>query len=129
MKHYALLYFSTLIVMVLLDMVWIGGIAREFYKNRIDALEFHAVPAVLFYLMYAVGIVVFTNSAAGANWHTTLAYGALFGLFAYGTYDLTNLATLRGWSAQLVVVDMLWGMLVSAASSTAGLLITQYFRV
>ena len=128
MKHYALLYGSTLVVMVLLDMLWIGGVARDFYKSRIDNLEFHAVPAVLFYFMYAVGIVLFTNSGADTTWRSALLYGALFGLFAYGTYDLTNLATLRGWSVQMVIVDMLWGTVVSGVASAAGYCITQYFR-
>jgi uncharacterized membrane protein len=128
MKHYLLLYVATLLVMVLLDMSWIGGLARDFYKNRISNLEFHAVPAVLFYLIYAVGVVIFVNSGVNVTWQSTLIYGALFGFFAYATYDLTNLATLRGWSVELVIVDIAWGAFVTAISATAGLLITGYFQ-
>jgi uncharacterized membrane protein len=127
MKHTLILYACTLIVMTLLDLLWIGGIARDFYRSRIGNLEFHPAPAVAFYLMYAAGIVVFVNGGAGARWPSTLLYGALFGLFAYATYDLTNLATLKGWSPLLAVVDMAWGMFVTAAGATAGLLIAGFF--
>ncbi len=128
MKHCALVFAATLIVMTALDMLWIGVIARGFYKSRIDNLAFQLLPAVLFYLMYAAGVVIFVNGGEGARWQSTLVYGALFGAIAYATYDLTNLATLKGWSVTLSVVDIIWGVCVTAVSSTCGLLITQYIE-
>ena len=121
MKHYIIVYIATLVVMTLLDLTWIGGIAKGFYKARFgDLLEFHAIPGVLFYFIYALGVVVFVNGGTTAPWQTTLAVGAMFGFFAYGTYDLTNLATLKGWSLSLAVVDMAWGTVVTGVSGALG---------
>ena len=132
MKHYLLVYCATLMVMVALDMVWLGVVARDFYKNRMgDMLEFHAVPGIVFYVLYAVGIVLFVNgnsSATTMGWQTIALYGALFGFFAYSTYDLTNLATIRGWSVSLAMVDMLWGTIVTGIAACAGIIITRYFE-
>lgn len=129
MKHYAILYFSTLIVMTVLDLVWIGGIARGFYKERMGGLmELHMLPGIAFYLLYIVGILVFVHGGNHTQWQPVMLYGALFGLVAYGTYDLTNLATLRGWSATLAVVDMLWGACATGVAATCGYLITRFFE-
>ena len=128
MKHYLIIYTTTLLVMALLDMIFLVGIAHNFYKSRIDNLEFHAAPAVAFYLIYAAGVVIFANGNPNAHWQTVLFCGALFGFFAYATYDLTNLATLKGWSPLLVAVDMAWGTLVTSATATAGFLITRYLE-
>jgi uncharacterized membrane protein len=78
--------------------------------------------AVLFYALYAVGLVVFAVAPhePGAAWGKTLVSAALFGFFAYATYDLTNLATLKGWPVGLSLMDMAWGTLVSAVSAAAG---------
>jgi uncharacterized membrane protein len=125
MKHYLILYIATLIVMTLLDLCWIGGFARDFYKTRISNLELHLLPAILFYLIYAIGVLIFVSSNANAAWQSTLLYGALFGFFAYATYDLTNMATLRDWSLLLCVVDIVWGTFVTSIAATSGLLITR----
>lgn len=126
MKHFIILYAAILIVMAGLDAVWIGGVAREFYKNRISNLEFHPIPALLFYLLYAVGVLIFAGGHG--TWQSVLLYGALFGFFAYSTYDLTNLATLRGWPVSLAVVDILWGTFVTAFAASAGWYITLFFE-
>ncbi len=128
MKHSLFLYGATIVIMILLDLLWIGGIARDFYKNRIDNLEFHMLPAALFYVTYTAGVVIFVSGGANANGQSTLLYGALFGFFAYATYDLTNLATLKNWSSLLVVVDIAWGMFTTAVASTGGLLIVRWFE-
>lgn len=121
MKRSIVLYISTLVVMTILDMVWLGGIARGFYQDRMGSMmEFRMVPAVLFYLMYAAGIVFFVHGRDGGRWRKAAFYGAFFGFFAYGTYDLTNLATLRGWAVDLALVDMAWGVVVTAAAAAAG---------
>jgi uncharacterized membrane protein len=77
--------------------------------------------AALFYLLYPLGIVIFAVAARPAGaWQPTLLAGALFGFFAYATYDLTNLATLKGWPLGLSLIDVAWGSLVSAVSAGAG---------
>lgn len=126
-KHYATLYFSTLIIMTILDIVWLKGVAHEFYKNRFgDLLEFRVAPAIIFYLMYVVAILVFV-SATGTSWKNVLMYGAFLGFIAYATYDLTNMATIRNWPLSLTVVDIAWGTFNTGLSATLGWLIARHF--
>lgn len=118
-------YAGTLGVMVLLDLVWLGLIARPLYQQGIGHLmaeQANLAAAVAFYAVFAVGIVVFAVVPASGRpgWGPTLAMGAAFGFFAYATYDLTNLATLRGWPLTLSLIDIAWGSLVSAASAAGG---------
>ena len=123
--RYLLVYAATAFVMLLLDGLWLGVIARPLYMQGIGHLMAEQprwAVAVMFYAAYAAGLVVLVvlpQSATAGLAHTAL-YGALFGLFAYGTYDLTNLATLRGWPVGLSLLDMAWGALISALSSVAG---------
>lgn len=106
------------------DFVWIGWVARDFYLSRLAALfrtEPDWVPALLFYPLYACGLVVFcVRPALAGTWRKALGLGALFGLVAYGTYDLTNLATLKGWPVPVTLLDMAWGALVSGLAALAG---------
>ena len=116
---------TTLIVMVILDLVWLGVIAKSTYQLGIGHLmaERPVIPvAVLFYVLYAVGLTLFTIRpfAAQPGLGQTLIAAALFGFFAYATYDLTNLATLKDWPVRIVLIDIAWGIFVSAVSATAG---------
>ncbi len=126
MKLYLVAYAATLATLAVLDGIWLGVVARDFYKARMETLML-AQPlwaaAIGFYLIHAAGLVVFaaTPALSGDSWISAAWRGALFGLCAYATYDLTNLATLRGWSATLSAVDIGWGMLASAAAATAAL--------
>jgi uncharacterized membrane protein len=125
MNKYVAAYAGTAIVMVALDMLWLGVIAKPMYQQGIGhlmAAQPKVAVAVVFYLLYAVGVVIFAVSPqhAGSTWVMTLAMGALFGFFAYATYDLTNLATLRDWPLSLSLIDMGWGTVVSAASAAGG---------
>ncbi len=118
-------YAATLVAMLAIDLLWLGVIARPLYAQGIGHLmaERPSVPvAALFYAVYALGLVVFVVApqAATPGWATTLAREALFGFFAYATYDLTNLATLKGWPVWLSLVDMAWGSAVSAVCAIAG---------
>ena len=117
-------YVPTLLIMLVIDAAWLGLVALPMFRAALgaDLLTFRAAPGVLFYLLYAAGIMVFVLPAAGGDWRMTLLYGALFGLFAYGTYELTNYATLKPWTATLAMADMAWGMVVTAATSTLGML-------
>ena len=122
MKRQLAAYAGTLIVMVGLDLLWLGVIAKPIYQQGIGHLmaDKPNVPvAVLFYALFGVGLVVFAVLAAGPDpgWVKTVGMAALFGLFAYATYDLTNLATLKQWPVGLSLIDMAWGTCVSAAAA------------
>jgi uncharacterized membrane protein len=125
MNKYVAAYAGTAIVMVALDMLWLGVIAKPLYQQGIGHLMAERPNigvAAVFYLLYALGVVIFAVSPQhnGSSWATTLTMGALFGFFAYATYDLTNLATLRDWPLRLSLIDISWGTLVSAASAAGG---------
>ncbi|NJL08018.1 MAG: DUF2177 family protein [Methylacidiphilales bacterium] len=128
------LYGCTLGVMLALDIMWLGVIARDFYQAQIGPLLLDRpalLPAAAFYLLYGAGIVIFAVSpAVGDGAPTTaLLYGALFGLIAYATYDLTNLATLRGFPVAFAVVDIAWGSAVTAVSAWSGYVLARYLGV
>ena len=125
MGKYVATYAATFVVMVALDMIWLGVVAKSFYQEGIGHLMAGkpvVLVAVAFYVIYAIGLVFFavvaTESASG--YAKTALYGALFGFFAYATYDLTNLATLKNWPVGLAMLDMAWGTAVSAVSAVAG---------
>lgn len=117
-----------------IDMVWLGLIARNFYKSQIGFLmkpEVNWTAAILFYLLFLLGLVVFVISPAleKREWTRALWSGALFGLITYATYDLTNLATLKDWPLAVVIVDMLWGSLLAASVSGITYFIAQRWLV
>ncbi len=119
----AITYVLTLVVFAIIDTVWLGTMAGRIYRPLIGSMladNFRLVPAVVFYCMYAAALTVFAVMPGlnAGDWKKALVWGALFGLFAYATYDLTNLATLKSWSTKLVVIDIAWGVVVSAASSS-----------
>ncbi len=125
MNKYLVAYAGTAAVMVALDMLWLGVIAKPLYQQGIGHLmaeQPRIAVAVLFYMLYPLGVVIFAVGPqhGGAGWPLTLAMAAMFGFFAYATYDLTNLATLRGWPMGLALIDMAWGTLVSAAAAAGG---------
>ena len=116
------IYAIALPVFFAIDMVWLGVIARTFYKNQIGFLmksEVNWTAAILFYLLFLVGLVLFVISPAleKKEWTSALWTGALFGLITYATYDLTNFATLKDWPLTVVIVDMLWGSVLASAVS------------
>ncbi len=107
-------------IMGVIDALWLSVIANKFYKSQIGPLLLekpNMTAAVLFYVIYVIGIVAFvvTPALEKGSWQHAVGYGALFGFVAYATYDLTNLATLKGWSTKLVIVDLLWGAVLTAA--------------
>jgi len=116
---------AALIAFVICDFAWLGFIAKDFYQAQIGPLLLekpNLTAAAIFYALYTAGIVFFCvePALAQASWLRALAFGMLLGLLGYGTYDLSNLATLKGWSVSLVVVDILWGMAVSGVAATVG---------
>ena len=128
MNRYVALYLVTLFVIVPIDFLFLGVVAKGFFTSQVGHLlgEIKLVPAILFYLLYVAGIVIFVSGGAGATWKSTLLYGALFGLFCYATFELTSMSMLKNWSWVVVVVDVAWGSFVTAVSSTAGLLVANW---
>lgn len=120
-------------VFMIIDLIWLGVIAAPFYRNQIGFLMAKKVnwgAAVLFYLIFIAGMVIFVIDPAlqAQSFTSALVMGALFGLVTYATYDLTNLATLEGWPLTLVIVDLLWGMSLSVlVSSITYLIINAFF--
>ncbi|MDN4988861.1 DUF2177 family protein [Bradyrhizobium sp. WYCCWR 13022] len=125
MNRIAVLYVATLVVLIGLDILFLGLIAKGFFTAEVGDMlgELKPLPAILFYLLYVVGILTFVSGATGATAQSTLLYGALFGLFCYATFDLTALALLKHWSWPVAFLDIGWGAVVTAVSSTAGLLV------
>ena len=125
LQRYAVLYLATLVVLIPVDFLFLGLVAKGFFASQVGDMlgEIRLAPAVLFYLLYVAGILVFVSAPAGAIWQSTLLYGALFGFFCYATFELTALSLLKHWTWSVVVVDVSWGAFVTAISSTAGLLI------
>ena len=120
------LYFSTLLVFFIVDMVWLGLVARTFYRDQIGFIMSPGVnwpAALLFYLLFIAGILVFVvlPGLKSPSLRDTLLKAAFFGLITYATYDLTNLATLKDWPLILTVVDMAWGTVLTLIVSYAGL--------
>jgi uncharacterized membrane protein len=115
--------------MLAIDAVWLMQTSEVLYRAIMGDMlldRFRAAPAILFYLLYATGLVFFAVRPAivSGKWTTAMANGAIFGLVAYGTYDLTNQATLKNWSALLTVADLTWGSILSAIASTLSWLVT-----
>lgn len=122
---YVISYVATAISFLALDFVWLGFVAKSFYREEIGPLlleKFNMAAAVGFYLIFVVGIVIFAVLPAvqAGSWKTALFYGALFGFFTYATYDMTNLATLKGWSPIVTIVDIAWGTALTGVAAVVG---------
>lgn len=128
MNRYAVLYLATLFVLVPLDFLFLGIVAKDFFNSQVGDMlgDLKPVPAALFYVVYVVGTVIFVSGSPSATWQTTLLFGALFGFFCYATFDLTSLALLKHWSWRAAFVDVSWGAAATAVASTAGLLIADW---
>ncbi len=116
------LYAIALPVFFAIDMVWLGVIAKNFYRTQIGTLlrsDVNWAAAIVFYLLFTAGLVVFVIAPAmeKGSWVHALLYGALFGLICYATYDLTNLAIAKDWPLLVTVVDLLWGAVLAASVS------------
>lgn len=113
-------YLAVAIPLLIADGIWLGLVAKSFYRAALGPLMARRVklaPAALFYLGYPLGLAIFAVLPATSLAHAALL-GGLFGLFCYGTYDLVNHATLEGWPLRLTLVDMAWGTALSAAATT-----------
>lgn len=119
---YGVGYLAALVTMVAADMAWLAVMAPRYYRPTLGDIMISGVnlpPAILFYVLYPIGIVIFAINPAlkTGSIGTAVLYGALFGFFTYATYDLTNQATLRNWTMQLTLIDVAWGTILAAAAS------------
>lgn len=130
MTRYIVAYLATMVVFFAIDFVWLSRVANTFYRNEIGPLlleDFRIGYAAGFYLLYGIGVVVFAvrPGLEAGSLLTALGYGALLGFMAYGTYDFTNLATLKGYTATIAFADLLWGTVLTGVSALAGTWITR----
>lgn len=128
MKTILTAYAGAAVTMLVMDAVWLSMSVDLFYRPLLGDIVlpgFRLVPAILFYFLYVLGIVIFAIKPALVTGHLSEAAGkgALFGFFCYATYDLTNQATLKVWPAIVTIVDMSWGTLLTACVATVGYLV------
>ncbi|GLH44181.1 membrane protein [Pseudomonas atacamensis] len=129
MKKALIAYVSTLLTFLLLDGIWLGLLMAPTYRELLGSLMLEKpllLPAAVFYCLYVIGCVVFVVLPA-LSWQRAAKLGALLGLVAYGTYDLTNWATLRDWSVQVSLMDWAWGTVATAVACTVGYLMAKRF--
>ncbi len=124
-------YGLTLIVFLIVDLVWLGIIAKNLYSKYLgefmtDSINWTA--AIIFYLIFVAGLLIFViyPSVEKNSVTQVLVLGALFGIITYSTYDLTNLATLKGWPIQIVIIDIIWGSVLSTIVSLSGYYIVKF---
>ncbi len=133
MQTYLISFASALVGLLFLDFIWLSLMMKSFYAKHIGHLTAsnpNLVAAAAFYVLYCVGLVVLVINPAiqgGFGFLKIFLLGALFGLVAYGTYDLTNQATLRDWPVLVTVVDLIWGSLLTGAVSVFAVYITKLF--
>jgi uncharacterized membrane protein len=127
---YLILYAAVAVVFFPLDFIWLSTMGKNFYIPELGSLMLpkpNLVIAGLFYLAYVAGIVALVAAPAEGYMVKALIFGAILGLVAYGTYDLTNLSTIEGFSPKVAVVDLAWGTTLTAVSSAAGVWIARFF--
>jgi uncharacterized membrane protein len=132
MKTALIAYAGTFGTLLLADAVWLGLVARTFYRDQLGALMLPSpnfAIAALFYVFFAVATValVVLPGVRSGTVVSVLLYGGLLGMAAYGTYDITNLATLKNWPVVVTVVDLIWGTFVTALSAGGGYLAVRLF--
>ncbi len=124
MRRVAVAYAAALASFLTLDAVWLGVLARDFYAREIGALLLDTpnwAAALVFYAAYTAGILAFAvwPGLAAGSWRKTAGLAAGVGALAYGTYDLTNLATLQGFTLHIAMIDLLWGVVVTTVAAVA----------
>lgn len=132
MKTILIAYLSAVVAFLVLDGLWLGLIARNFYAEQMGELlrkDILVLPAAGFYLAYTAGLVFLAVRPLQPEIALTevALYGAMVGFLAYGTYDMTNLSTVQGWPAMVSVVDLLWGTVLSASVATLSAITVRYF--
>lgn len=117
--YYLKLYFTSLLVFLLIDSIWLGFVARDLYRSQIGFIlkdKFNLIAGLIFYLIFIVGLVFFVINPA-ESWEYALFAGMFFGFISYATYDMTNLATIKNWPLLLTIIDIIWGSLLCGMTS------------
>ena len=125
-----LMYFITLAVFAVVDLIWVWAISRRLYRTNLEGLlraKFNVIPAVLFYVLFIFGLMIFVIVPAFNNTSLgqAMGMGVLFGMFTFGTYALVNLAVIRDWSVLIVLVDVIEGMFVTGVACTVAFYMSQ----
>lgn len=131
LSFYIKLYLVTVPIFFIIDILWLGVVARGFYRRQLGSIlspQVNWAAAVIFYLMYIAGILFFAVRPAimTKSWRQAAILGALFGFFTYATYDLTNLATIKDWPMIIVIIDIFWGVCLCALVSTVSFSISHW---
>jgi uncharacterized membrane protein len=126
------IYLIAVPIFLLIDLLWLGVIAKGIYRKYIGHLMLPSPNwpiALLFYFLFIAGLLIFVIIPAlkSGSWTDALLYGALFGFFTYMTFDLTNLAVLKDWPWKIVIIDIIWGVVLSATVSVATFFAARYF--
>lgn len=126
--NYIKIYLISLIVFFAVDIIWLGFIAKNLYKDQLGFImadKTNWIAAIMFYMVYIVGLIFFALNPALQK--DSLIYaalvGAFFGLITYATYDMTNLATLKDWPIFVTVVDIIWGTALGSATTSISFII------
>jgi len=120
------------VIFLVIDAIWLAVVAQGFFRQQLGPLmreKIDLVPAAIFYVIFIAGLVWFAimPALAEGGWTRAALNGALLGLVCYATYDLTNLATLKGWPLPMTVVDLAWGTALSAVTAGAAVLLARAF--
>ncbi|MBN2268112.1 MAG: DUF2177 family protein [Acholeplasmataceae bacterium] len=123
MAQFFKLYGVAFVLFLIIDLIWLGVIAKNLYQNQIGSLlktDTNWTAAIIFYLLFIGGLVFFAiqPSITSETLWKAMLYGALFGFITYATYDLTNLATLEGWPIKITIIDLMWGSFLGASTSS-----------
>ena len=130
MTKYLILYAACALIFFPLDFIWLSSMGKTVYRREIGGLLLDSpklIIAAAFYLAYLVGVVVLVAAPAEGDVLKALALGAVLGFVAYGTYDLTNLSTIKGFTPTIAVIDMAWGTALTAISAAGGVWISRLF--
>lgn len=128
MKTSLILYIIALCIFLPIDLLWIGVIAKDFYREGMGALmsdKPRMDVGLIFYALFLAGLVIFgmRDGVAANDWKPALLYGALFGFFCYATYDLTSLAVMKDFPVKLALADLAWGTIISGVTSALAVMI------
>ncbi len=131
MLEYLKLYGIAFVVFFVVDIIWLGLVAKDLYNKEIGSLlkpDVNWVAAIIFYLLFILGLVVFViePSVSSSSLGKVMLLGAFFGLVTYATYDLTNLATMKDFTLKITLIDLTWGTTLGFLTSTLTYLINDW---
>ena len=123
--EYAVSYIASLVLFLLIDLIWIKSVMRPIFERHVGTIMLEQPrmgAALAFFVLYLAGLTIFAVVPAvdDGTWQTAALYGGLLGVIAYGTYETTNFSTLKGWTMQMLVIDIVWGAFLSSCVAVVG---------